>query len=262
MDYHTWTADRVRVRNLIKPGHLVQPMPADAGGAAPTIANTEPHTTIDGNAVYEWSQGTHASTSIILGEVELAANPSVANRSVFLALDTRLLFNATLELLIDQGDGVWHSSGVGTEPMSVRNPSLGGTPEIVMQCGGAPQGSRLWSISSFQLQMASTGTARFGMRLSDVQDAPVGAAVLQLRKIGAAVVGTGWDRMFAEPTPAAPQSCSQDVEDDTEDESTGGGDKAGLLGAMEAQMKQMQAELADLRDRVRQGTNSDRKGNY
>ena len=142
-------------------------------------------------------------------------------------------------------------------------PRQGSVREVTSTlCGGAPQGSRLWSISSFQLQMASTGTARFGMRLSDVQDAPVGAAVLQLRKIGAAVVGTGWDRMFAEPTPAAPQSCSQDVEDDTEDESTGGGDKAGLLGAMEAQMKQMQAELADLRDRVRQGTNSDRKGNY
>lgn len=251
MDYHTWTADRIRVRNLIKPKHFLNPKPADAGGAAPTIASTK--TTIDGNTVAAWSQGNHVSTSIVLGEVELDDNPSVANRSVFLALDTRLLYNATLELLIDQGDGIWRASGVGTEPMSVRNPSLGGTPKIVMQCGGAPQGSRLWSVSSFQLQMASTGTARFGMRLSGVHDAPIGSPVLQLRKVGAAVVGTGWDRMFAEPTPAS-QSYAQDAAEDTEDTKVEDDDKTGLLDAMDFKMKQMQAELASLRDQVQKST--------
>jgi hypothetical protein len=103
MDYHTWVADHVRVRNLILPSiidMLLSPKPADpaTGRSVPTMVKTK--TTIDGDAVYEWSQpasaGGGGSSSLLLGEVDLAANPSIANRSVFLALDTRLLVNATL----------------------------------------------------------------------------------------------------------------------------------------------------------------------
>jgi hypothetical protein len=118
MDYHTWTADRVRVRNLLKPTALLgQLRPADPGGATPMLTRSSNYT-IDGDAVFEWRQGpTHAnndssssskatgggggSTSLVLGTLDLASNPSVLNRSVFLAVDARLLVNATLELLID-----------------------------------------------------------------------------------------------------------------------------------------------------------------
>ena len=91
MDYHTWTADRVRVRNLIDRLETVEAgtrSPVEPGGATPVL--TRANRTIDGDAVFEWSQGGHASTSVILGELDLSANPSVLNRSVFLALDTRL----------------------------------------------------------------------------------------------------------------------------------------------------------------------------
>ena len=112
MNYHTWTADRVRVRNLIKRPDWQHPTAADAGGTVPSISTA--NVTIDGDVVVEWSQ-TAGAASVLLGQLDLAANPSVANHSVFLALDTRLIFNGTLELLIDGGDGVWHSSGTGTE---------------------------------------------------------------------------------------------------------------------------------------------------
>ena len=165
-----------------------------------TPSITKSNATIDGDPIWEWRHGAK-SNSVILGELDLSDNPSVANHSVFLALDTRLLSNATLELLIDAGDGVWHSSGTGIEHMHLSNGMEWNgrwLPEAdaVYQCGDAQQGSRLWAVSSFQLQMAATGTARFGMRLSNVKAKPPGA-VLQLRKIGAAIVGTGWDRMFA-----------------------------------------------------------------
>ena len=91
MDYHTWTADRVRVRNLIGRLETVEAgsrSPVEPGGATPVL--TRANRTIDGDAVFEWSQAGHASTSVILGELDLNANPSVLNRSVFLALDTRL----------------------------------------------------------------------------------------------------------------------------------------------------------------------------
>lgn len=128
MDYHTWTADRVRVRNLIKPTALLGELhPADAGGATPMLTRSSNHT-IDGDAVFEWRQGpTHAnngsgsskatggggssSTSLVLGTLDLASNPSVLNRSVFLAVDARLLVNATLELLIDAVRNM-HNPGV------------------------------------------------------------------------------------------------------------------------------------------------------
>jgi hypothetical protein len=91
-----------------------------------------------------------SSSSLLLGKLDLSANPSVANRSVFLAMDTRLLLNSTLELLIDAGDGIWHSSGTGVEHMHISN-----VPEtnVVYQCGDAPVGSKLWAVSSFQLQV-------------------------------------------------------------------------------------------------------------
>lgn len=120
--------------------------------------------------------------------------------------DTRLVTNATLELLIDGGDGIWRTSGVGTEPMHLMNVP---PKDVVMQCGDAPKGSKLWGVSSFQLQMGETGTARFGLRLTQAATAMpfreggegrIEDVMLELRKIGAAVIGTGWDRLFAQPT--------------------------------------------------------------
>ena len=227
MNYHTWTADRVRVRNLIKRPDWQHPTAADAGGAVPSISTT--NVTIDGDAVVEWSQ-TAGAASILLGQLDLAANPSVANHSVFLALDTRLIFNGTLELLIDGGDGVWHSSGTGTEPMHIST-----TPEVdaVWQCGDAPQGSQLWAVSSFQLQMASAGTARFGLRLSGIKSGGKSGPALQIRKVGAAVVGVGWERMWAEP---AEGTCSSDE--------------------TQEQLHSLTRELAELRAELRKATGS------
>jgi len=131
------------------------------------------------------------------------------------------VFNATIELLMDAGDGAWRTSGTGTEPMHLMNVP---PKDLVFQCGDAPQGSKLWAVSSFQLQMASGGTARFGLRVSGVEGTGSGA-VLELRKVGAAVVGTGWDRMFAEPT--APVKCSG-------------------VEALESQMGRLERELARL----------------
>ena len=232
MDYHTWVADRTRVRNFLDAGVLrtvaAAPKAADAN-AAPSIAKT--NDTIDGDAVFEWHQSA-ATNSLLLGELDLLANPSAVNRSVFLALDTRLLLNATLELLMDAGDGVWRTSGTGIEKMHISN-----VPETnaVYQCGDAQRGSRLWAVSSFQLQLGAVGTARFGLRVSAVQGSTAGGPVLQLRKVGAAVVGVGGDRMFAEPTPAAGPSCERDAE-------------SSATAAMEADVEQLKAELAQVGD--------------
>lgn len=125
---------------------------------------------------------------------------------------------------MDAGDGAWRTSGTGTEPMHLMNVP---PKDLVFQCGDAPQGSRLWAVSSFQLQMAGSGTARFGLRVSAVGSTAESGAVLELRKVGAAMVGTGWDRMFAEPT--APVKCSgADVE------------------ALESKMSRLERELARL----------------
>ena len=111
MDYHTWTADRVRVRNLIHSDALLggnqlgtevatagreaidtsnsaverQLQPADPNGPTPTLFRT--NRTVDSDAIYEWRQASkYRSASLLLGELDLASNPSVLNHSVFFAL--------------------------------------------------------------------------------------------------------------------------------------------------------------------------------
>ena len=138
---------------------------------------------------------------------------------------------------------MWHSSGTGVEPMQLMNVP---PKRAVFQCGDAPQGSKLWAVSSFQNQIKEAGTARFGLRVSGVPAAPPAATtarrrtgahlttaaaatagggddkeeelggppVLELRKVGAAVVGTGWDRMFAQTTPpVVPVSACRTIAD-------------------------------------------------
>lgn len=244
MDYHTWVSAGVRVRNFLAADTWAsvsaKPMRTNASEPAPLLTKTKD--SVDGDTVWEWSQHQHSATSLLLGELDLSANPSVANHTVFLAVDTRLLFNATLVLLMDAGDGVWRSSGSGVEHMLISNVPK---TNAVYMCGDAQLGSRLWAVSSFQLQMQSTGTARFGLRLSDVKGADMSSdpAVLQLRKVGAAVVGTGWDRMFAAPTlQETGLSCGREhpERDGEEAESD-----------MHAELALLKRELSDLKSELR-----------
>ena len=248
MDYHTLESDRVRVRNFL-PANTWEsvsaaPKTTNASDTPPVLTKTnEP---VDGDAVWEWSQKQQEqTTSVLLGELDLSANPSVANRTVFLAADTRLLFNATLELLMDGGDGVWHTSGTGTEHMHISN-----VPETnaIYQCGDAQQGSRLWAVSSFQLQLAAAGTARFGLRLSDVEGSAAGAAVLQLRKVGAAIVGTGWNRMFAAPTVPTGASCGRKEEKEEKEEEEKPSAVHAELALLKRELSLLRAELREQSD--------------
>ena len=147
---------------------------------------------------------------------------------------------------MDRGDGVWHGSGVGIEAMHIKNvPPI----DLTFQCGDAPTGSGLWAVSSFQAQMASAGTARFGLRISAVPAGTPAGPVLQLRKIGAAVVGTGWDRMFAEPTVRA----TDDTKCGDESAAGAGGDvvaaQSAMLRALGEKMARMEHELAQLKQK-------------
>jgi hypothetical protein len=81
------------------------------------------------------------------------------------------------------------------------------------------------------VQMAATGIARFGVRLSDTKG---GEMAMQLRKIGAGVVGVGWDRMFAKT--AAATQCS-----------------AATGRQVQSELDALKTELAALRGEVRGG---------
>ena len=176
-----------------------------------------------------------------------------------------------------QGDGVWHSSGTGVEPMQLMNVP---PKRAVFQCGDAPQGSKLWAVSSFQLQMKETGTARFGLRLSGVPATPLAATtarrgtgahatttaaargdeeeeeeeelggppVLELRKVGAAVVGTGWDRMFAQTTPpVVPVSaCRTTTDNETAVMAAAREEQAAAVAAAAVTAQQLESRIEQL----------------
>ena len=122
MHFHTVASDRVRVRNLLdrplqpKCAECCCPRPLSASEPAPTITS-EP-ARFDGDLVHRWrlpsglSETEGGSAAVLLGELDLATNPSVTNKSVYLAVQSRVQANSSvLELLIDPGDGNWRSSG-------------------------------------------------------------------------------------------------------------------------------------------------------
>ena len=147
---------------------------------------------------------------------------------------------------MDCGDGIWQGSGVGIEAMHIKNvPDI----DLTFQCGDAPTGSKLWAVSSFQVQMASAGTARFGLRVSAVPAGTPAGPVLQLRKIGAAVVGTGWDRMFAKPTVQATDDIKCGNEDTVRADEDVVAAQSAMLHALGEKMARMEHELAQLKQR-------------
>jgi hypothetical protein len=170
---------------------------------------------------------------------------------------------------------VWHSSGTGVEPMQLMNVP---PKRAVFQCGDAPQGSKLWAVSSFQIQIKEAGTARFGLRVSGVPAAPPAATtarrrtgahltaaagatagegddkelggppVLELRKVGAAVVGTGWDRMFAQTTPpVVPVSaCRTTTDNETAVMAAAREEQAAAVAAAAVTAQQLESRIEQL----------------
>ena len=171
MDMHTVTADRLEPRNLVSATALTAPKAVEGI----PLATLKPAAPYDGDAVFAWANDARAETAVLLAEIDLASNPSVANRSVFLAANAQVLGADSLELMIDRGDGGW----VGTA-QSCADP----VPES-------------WSVHSTQAQLRSSGTARFALRLR-------GSGQIKLRRVAAAVVGTGWHRL--RPPDPAPSS--------------------------------------------------------
>ena len=172
---------------------------------------------------------------------------------------------------------MWHSSGTGVEPMQLMNVP---PKRAVFQCGDAPQGSKLWAVRSVQNQMKEAGTARFGLRVSGVPAAPPAATtarrrtgahltaaagatagggddkeeelggppVLELRKVGAAVVGTGWDRMFAQTTPpVVPVSaCRTTTDNETAVMAAAREEQAAAVAAAAVTAQQLESRIEQL----------------
>lgn len=118
------------------------------------------------------------TTAAIVSQVNLSRTPSMAGHSVFMAVRVRLPSDnsTTVELLIDNGGGIW----VASDPPGIR-------PSGVL---AVPSGA--WHTVSFQRTMQSTGIAKFAIRVTVVENYHES---VQLGKVAVAVVGVGWNRL-------------------------------------------------------------------
>jgi hypothetical protein len=109
MDYYTVVAEGLEPRNLLGsalPTCLLQPKAVD-GMPVPTVQLVV-GSSFEGKEVFEWVAP--KASALLLGELPLQLNPSAANRSVVVAVHVQSLAGATIEFLIDRGDGEWARS--------------------------------------------------------------------------------------------------------------------------------------------------------
>ena len=167
----TIEADRVPTRNLLNLASFGQLHALDASTALPTLDKLDEY---DGDQVWQWTNPSHSGAGLLLGELPLATNPSAANHSVFLGINVRLPNNATaVELMIDRGDGKWLTTATPCQLHNQRDVAAGA-----------------WGVVSTQAQLrGGGGTARFGVKLGGA------GSRMQLRRVGAGVVGAGWGRL-------------------------------------------------------------------
>lgn len=104
---------------------------------------------------------------MLLVSLDLATTPSLAGRSVYVALMARVPQGASLTLGIDPGDGDFRYSDGG---------------------GGQAAASTAWRVESYQAILKTNGTARFAV--FSWQQRPDGGAVQLSGPVAVAAVGT------------------------------------------------------------------------